>query len=132
VATLWRVSFPSSLARDGADLPAEAAVDFKRLGTILIIGGVAVIVAAVAWWFAFYSAIMSELSRAPNAPPGGNSVFNVISCLYSSQDVCGFIAGFARLLGRTPYEPMLLWLGLGGLVVGVVVRLAARPAAGRP
>jgi len=106
-------------------------VDFKRLGTILIVGGGAVIVAAFAWWFAFYSTIVRELSRAPNVPRGSNSVFDLASCLYSSRDVCGFIAGFARLLGKTPYEPMLLWLGLGALVVGVAMRLAAKPAAGR-
>ena len=107
-------------------------MDFKRLGTILIVGGSAVIVAAFAWWLAFYSTIVNELSRAPNAPRGGTGVFDLVSCLYSSRDVCGFIAGFARLLGKTPYEPMLLWLGLGGLVVGVVMRLAAKPAVGRP
>jgi hypothetical protein len=122
---------PSSLARDGADLPAEAAVDFKRLGTILIIGGGAVVVGAFAWWLAFYSTIVNELSRAPNAPRGGSSVFDLVSCLYSSRDVCGFIAGFARLIGKTPYEPMLLWFGLGVVVIGAAIRLAARPAVGR-
>ena len=81
-----------------------------------------------AWWFAFYSTIMRELSRAPNAPPGGNSVFDAISCLYSSKDVCALFAGAARFVGKTPYEPMLLWVGLAGLVLGVVVRLVSRPA----
>ncbi len=106
-------------------------MDFKRLGTILIIGGGAVVVAAFAWWLAFYSTIVHELSRAPGAPRGGTSVFDLVGCLYSSRDVCGFIAGFARLIGRTPYEPMLLWLGLGVLIVGVAIRLAAKPAVGR-
>jgi hypothetical protein len=106
-------------------------MNLRRIGNILTIAGVAVTVAAFAWWLAFYSTIMRELSRAPNAPPGGNSVFDAISCLYSSKDVCGFIAGFARMLGKTPYEPMLLWLGLAGLVIGVVLRFAARPAGGR-
>jgi hypothetical protein len=107
-------------------------MQLRRIGNILSLAGLVVTLAAFAWWFVFYTTIMTELSRAPNAPPGGNSVFNAISCLYSSQDVCGFIAGFARLLGRTPYEPMLLWLGLAGLVAGVAIRLAAKPAGGRP
>jgi hypothetical protein len=107
-------------------------MQLRRIGNILTLAGLVVTVAAFAWWLAFYSTIMNELSRAPNAPPGGNSVFNVVSCLYSSRDVCGFIAGFARLLGKTPYEPMLLWLGLAGLGAGVAIRLAARPAMGRP
>jgi hypothetical protein len=106
-------------------------VDFKRLGTILIVGGAAVTAIAFAWWLSFYSSILGDLAKAPAAPPGGNSVFDLFSCFYSSRDVCGFIAGFARLVGRTPYEPMLLWMGLAGLVGGVVIRLAAKPAAGR-
>ena len=105
-------------------------MDFKRLGGILIMGGLAVVAAAFAWWLSFYSSILGELSRAPAAPPSGNSVFDLFSCFYSSRDVCGFIAGFARLVGRTPYEPMLLWLGLAGLVVGVAIRLAAKPSGG--
>ena len=80
-------------------------MDFKRLGIILIIGGVALIAAAFAWWLTFYSSILQELSRAPGAPASGTSVFDLVSCFYSSRDVCGFISGFARLLGRTPYEP---------------------------
>ena len=103
----------------------------RRLGTILIAGGTGLAAAAFAWWLAFYSTIMRELAQAPSAPPGGNSVFDAISCLYSSADVCGFIAGFARLMGRTPYEPMVFWAGLAALVAGVVVRLAARSAGGR-
>lgn len=106
-------------------------MDFKRLGSILIIGGIAVMAAAFAWWLSFYSSILRELARAPAAPPTSNSVFDLFSCFYSSRDVCGFIAGFARLVGRTPYEPMLLWVGLAGLVVGVVIRLSAKPVGGR-
>ncbi len=105
-------------------------MDFKRLGGILIMGGLVVVAGAFAWWLSFYSSILGELSRAPAAPASGNSVFDLFSCFYSSRDVCGFIAGFARLVGRTPYEPMLLWLGLAGLVVGVAIRLAAKPSGG--
>jgi hypothetical protein len=100
----------------------------RRVGNILTVAGLVVTVAAFAWWLLFYSTIMRELSRATNAPPGGNSVFDAISCLYSSKDVCGLFAGAARFAGKTPYEPMLLWVGLAGLVLGVVVRLISKPA----
>ena len=106
-------------------------MDLKRLGMFLIIGGVALIAAAFAWWMMFYSSILQELARAPGAPASGNSVFDLFSCFYSSRDVCGFISGFARMLGRTPYEPMVLWLGLAGLVAGAAIRFAAKPAGGR-
>ena len=106
-------------------------MQLRRVGNYLTLAGLALTVVACGWWFAFYSTIMRELSRAPNAPPGGNSVFDAISCLYSSKDVCALFAGAARFVGKTPYEPMLLWVGLAVLVLGVVVRLASKPA-GRP
>jgi len=103
----------------------------KRLGTILIIGGLVVCAGAFAWWMAFYSAILQELARAPGAPASSNGVMDFFTCFYSGRDVCGLIAGSARMLGRTPYEPMLLWAGLAALVGGIVIRLAARPGSGR-
>ena len=106
-------------------------MDFKRLGTFLIVGGITVVAAAFAWWMTFYSSILGELARAPGAPAGGNSVFDLFSCFYSSKDVCGFIAGFARVAGRTPYEPMVAWLGLAALVAGLALRVAAKPGSGR-
>ena len=105
-------------------------MDFRKLGNLLVVGGAAVVAAAILWWLFFYSAIMRELAQAPGAPPGGNSVFDALSCLYSNRDVCGFIAGFARLLGRTPYEPMVLWVGLAGLILGVLIRVTAKPSGG--
>jgi hypothetical protein len=102
-------------------------VDFRRLGNILAIGGVVVLIAAFAWWFAFYSSIMRELANAPGGRPEGNSVFDAISCLYSSTGVCTLISGVARLAGRSAYEPMVFWFGLAALVLGVVVRVSARP-----
>jgi hypothetical protein len=106
-------------------------MDLRRLGMFLMIGGIALIAAAFAWWMMFYSSILGELAKAPGAPAGGNSVFDLFSCFYSSRDVCGFIAGFARMMGRTPYEPMVLWLGLAGLAAGAAIRFAAKPAGGR-
>ena len=106
-------------------------MDFKRLATFLIVGGITVIAAAFAWWMTFYSSILRELARAPGAPASGNSVFDLFSCFYSSKDVCGFIAGFARVVGRTPYEPMVAWLGLAALVAGLALRVAAKPSSGR-
>ena len=106
-------------------------MDLRRLGTFLIIGGVALIVAAFAWWMMFYSSILQELARAPASPASGSNVFDLFGCFYSSKDICGFISGFARLIGRTPYEPMVLWLGLAGSIAGFAIRFAAKPAVGR-
>ena len=105
-------------------------MDFRKLGNILIAGGVVVAAAACVWWYTFYSAVVREVGRVP----GGNaqiSVFDAKSCLYSSSDFCGLISGAARLLGNTPYEPMVLWFGAALLVVGIVIRVSAKPAGAR-
>lgn len=107
-------------------------MDFRKLGNILTILGAGVVIVAFAWWFAFYSSIMRELANAPGGRPGGNSVFDAISCLYSSTGVCTLVSGVARLAGRTAYEPMLFWFGLAALVLGVLIRVSAKPSPHRP
>lgn len=102
-------------------------MNFKKLGNFLIIGGAAIVAAAFVWWLIFYSSVMRELAQLPGAPPGGNSVFEAIRCLYTNSEVCGLISGVARLAGRTAYEPMLLWVGLAGLVLGILIRVTAKP-----
>ena len=102
-------------------------MDFRRLGNILAILGVLVFAGAFIWWFQFYSSVANEL-RPMAGGQATMSVWDAKSCLYSSSDFCGLVSGGARLLGRTPYEPMLFWAGLAALVIGIVVRLAAKPA----
>ena len=103
-------------------------MDFRKLGNIVIVLGVIAVAAACVWWYTFFSSVVREVARVP----GGStqiSVADAKSCLYSNSDFCGLISGAARMLGNTPYEPMLFWAGIVALVVGVVVRLAAKPAA---
>jgi hypothetical protein len=102
-------------------------MDFRRLGNILAALGAVVLAGAFIWWFQFYSSVASELKPVA----GGKatlSVWDAKSCLYTSSDFCGLVSGGARLLGATPYEPMLFWAGLVALIIGVVIRLAAKPA----
>jgi hypothetical protein len=49
-----------------------------------------------------------------------------LRCLYSSAGACGFVTGAAQLAGKTPYEPMLLWIGGVALVAGILIRLSIR------
>lgn len=103
-------------------------MDFRKLGNILAIIGAAVLVGALVWWFVFYSSVVRELHNAPGGREAGASVRDMWRCLYSSDGLCALISGGANLLGKTPYEPMIFWAGVAALVVGVVVRLAAKPA----
>jgi hypothetical protein len=102
-------------------------VDVKRLGNVLLTGGVLLLVAAVLWWFAFYSSVVREMRRLSGGQ-GEGSVLDALSCLYSSSGVCALVSGVAALAGKTPYEPMLFWIGLGVLVIGILLRVSARPA----
>ena len=72
-------------------------MDFKRLGTFLIIGGVAVIVGRVRVVddvLLVHPARTGDARRARRR--AATACSTLFSCLYSSRDVCGFIAGFAR------------------------------------
>ena len=103
-------------------------MDFRRLGNILAIAGAVVLVAAIGWWFVFYSGVVGELRKAPGGIETGAGLGDMWRCLYSSDGLCALISGGANLMGKTPYEPMLFWAGLAGLVVGVIVRVAAKPS----
>jgi hypothetical protein len=102
-------------------------MDLKKLGNILAAGGVAVLIGAVAWWYSFFSSIMRDVSSVPGAR-GEISIFDAKSCIYTSSDFCGLISGGARLLGKTPYEPKVFWIGLAGLVAGLLIRATAKPS----
>jgi len=105
-------------------------VDFKKLGNLLMAAGAATLVAALVWWFAFFSSMVRELSRVTGGQSDA-SIFDAWTCLYSSSGACGLVAAAAPLVGKTAYEPLLFWFGFAGLIVGLVVRLAAKPAAAR-
>jgi hypothetical protein len=104
---------------------AEAAVDFKKFGNVLMLAGAAVLVAACIWWFSFYSSVVREIGQATGRD---GSVFDVVGCLYSSSGICGLVASVAVLAGKTAYEPMLFWFGLAGLILGVLIRFTAKPS----
>jgi membrane associated rhomboid family serine protease len=104
---------------------AEAAVDFRKLGNLLVLAGVAVLVAACIWWFSFYSSVVREIGQATGRE---GSVFDVVACLYSTSGICGLVASVAVLAGKTAYEPLLFWFGLAGLILGVLIRYTAKPS----
>jgi hypothetical protein len=98
-------------------------MDLKKLGNILIVGGVVVLIGAVAWWYSFFSSIKREV---PNV-----NMNDALGCLYSSGDLCGLASIGARLLGTTPYDPKVFWIGLAALVAGGLVRATAKPSGPR-
>jgi hypothetical protein len=102
-------------------------VDFRRLGNLLMVLGGVVLLVAVGWWFSFYNSLARDVGRATG---GGadTSIMDALTCLYSSGGICSVVTGVSSLVGKTPYEPMLFWFGLAGLVLGLLIRVAAKPA----
>lgn len=92
-------------------------VDTNRLIHVLLgIGGIAT-VGALLWWASFYTQVVREL---------GGSLTDVVSCLYTFDGPCGVVAGFAQLVGATPYNPVVFWIGVGFLVVGMIMKFSLK------
>jgi hypothetical protein len=106
---------------------AEAAVDFKKLGNLLAAAGAVVLLGACFWWFAFYTSVVRDIGRLTGGGADAG-LSDVLTCLYSSGGVCSLIAGASSLTGKTPYEPMVFWFGLAGLLLGLLIRYTAKPS----
>ena len=105
-------------------------MDFKKLGNLLTVLGAVTLVGACIWWFSFYSSVVRDIGRVT----GGGSdatVFDAMSCLYSSSGICALVSGVSTLAGRTAYEPMLFWLGLAGLLSGLLDPIHGQTVWGR-
>lgn len=95
-------------------------MDLKKLANLLLVLGILLLLAAVAWWNHFYSPIMHDL----NAP-----LSDALDCLYSSAGACSLASGITQLLGKTPYNPMLFLAGAGAFCAGLLLRLTIKSPA---
>lgn len=92
-------------------------MDVRRFSGLLIALGLILVVGSAAWWWHFY---------APLAHEADVSMERAVRCLYSSAGACGFVTGAAQFAGKTPYEPILLWIGGGAFLAGLLIRLSLR------
>lgn len=92
-------------------------MDARKLTKILITLGGLTVVGAVVWWYYFYT----HLAR-----PLRSDLTDVIPCIYSSGGSCGLVSGLASFGGSTPYEPMVLWVGVAVLGIGLAFKLALK------
>jgi len=90
-------------------------MDAKKLGTSLILLGIVLMIAAVAWWWHFY---------APLADALHTDLGHASSCLYSNGGVCSLASAAAQLSGKTPYSPVLGWAGAVFAAIGILMKLA--------
>lgn len=88
-------------------------MDAKKLGTALIVLGLALLIAAVCWWFSFYAPIADKL---------GVSLSRATSCFYSNGGICSAATGIAQIVGKTPYSPVPAWIGVIFLALGALMK----------
>lgn len=93
-------------------------MDPRRLGLVLILGGAAALVLAVVWFAAAYADAMDMAGSFA----GDDYASRLMACLYSSAAMC---QGAAMLSDGPAYSPAVFWIGVAGLLGGIVVRLAA-------
>ena len=79
------------------------------------------ILGALAWWAIFYHSLAQATAYNGSAPP----LAGAIKCIFLSGGDCGVVIGLAQLLGYTPYQPIVFWVGLVGFGVTTMFRMAA-------
>jgi len=92
-------------------------MDIKKLIRILIRIGSLITLGAFIWWAYFYGQITKEMK---------SNLGDAISCLYSSDGPCGFINGLAQFGGATPYNPIIFWVGITMVGIGIVLKLSVK------
>jgi len=92
-------------------------MDVKKLSQILLAVGGIITGIALIWWVVFYGEVIQEL--------GGN-YGDALPCLFSSGGECAFVVGMAQLAGATPYNPIVLWVGVVIFGVGLILHFSLK------
>ena len=96
--------------------------DVRKLALITLAAGALITTAAIVWWEMFFTKVVNPL-----VGPGG-SWTSVMQCLWSDGGDCALILRLYRLTGGTPYDPAIFWIGISGMIIGLVLLLTARRA----
>lgn len=92
-------------------------MDVKKLAHSLIVAGLIAVIAALIWWNSFYAPIAHQLGRP---------LSDAYRCIYSSGGRCGLASGISQFIGKTPYDPVLFWVGVVCCAVGALFRVSVK------
>ncbi|MFN3514527.1 MAG: hypothetical protein ACK41C_15875 [Phenylobacterium sp.] len=96
----------------------------RKLGLLLFLGGAIILVLSIVWFFAAYAEAIDTFSGLGGREMAGK----MMACLYSSPAICQGVGMFSE---GPSYSPVVFWIGMVSLMVGVVVWISsAKPAAG--
>lgn len=95
-------------------------MDIKKLWKTMGSLGFVLVLLAMAWWMALVASL-------PRGHREDEALKYVISCLYSSSDICAATWYFAKT-SLPAYTPVPLWIGLVLLTISTVLRSSAKPS----
>jgi hypothetical protein len=109
-------------------------VDLRKLATILSVTGGLLVIAAIVWWIVFFGGFAEKygqpgFSFVPGDPPYAVKIMAQrfhegafpFHCLFMSSGECVSASNFyVQSDGALPYQPALLWIGIGVLGGGLV------------
>jgi hypothetical protein len=87
----------------------------RALSVLLLLIGAGTTTGAVIWWANFYGDVIRGTKY---------TLSDAFSCLFNSSGVCSLVAGVSQLIGKSHYEPAVLWIGLGILTAGFLTAIA--------
>ncbi len=76
--------------------------------------GIGAIIASMAWWASYYNLVIRTLGENP-------PLRHALRCWWFTSDVCVQAQATANLPNFPPYQPLVLWLSVAILVVGLVL-----------
>lgn len=88
---------------------------------VVLLLGIALAVVGVGWWLVFYGGAADRLMITRMDFYG-----EVLPCLVYTTDTCRGIGALAGFFGFSVYKPIILWVAIACLVVGVVAPSGAR------
>jgi hypothetical protein len=91
-------------------------------GSLIAIGLLGLVGSAV-WWFVFFANLSATFWRTRTSVL---TDWHTIQCLFWSSGPCGTATELASAYGQFAYQPMALWLSAVALVIGLVMKSAAK------
>ena len=95
-----------------------------KLAKFLICAGGLIVAASVIWWASYYGALGRQLAGLGLNVVGGSGLNLVGACLFWSTDACSLVNVAASLGGKTPYSPVVFWIGVAVVIAGVAIAIS--------
>jgi putative oxidoreductase len=94
--------------------PEDQIMTSRNLARAVVFVGIGAIIASVAWWASYYNLVIRTIGENP-------PLTHPFRCWWFTSDVCVRAQATAHLPNFPPYQPLVLWLSVAILIVGLVL-----------